>query len=53
MAKEPRNRIDQHKTPRRAFLKWVTGLCGALAAAVTAVPIVGYLAGAMRKTKPA
>ncbi len=32
--------------PRRSFLKWLTALVSAAAAAVLAVPGVGYLAGA-------
>src|SRR5262245_27626480 len=37
---------------RRSFLKWFTFLIGAVAAAVLAVPVVGYLlVGALRKQK--
>ena len=34
---------------RRTFLQWMTYATGALAAAVLAVPFVGYLFGALRK----
>ena len=34
---------------RRTFLQWLTYATGAVAAAVLAVPFVGYLFGALRK----
>src|SRR5262245_55861519 len=34
---------------RRSFLQWLTGGLGAVAAALVAVPFVGYLLGAVRK----
>src|SRR5262249_51793576 len=36
---------------RRTFFHWLTYAIGAVAAAVLAVPFVGYLAGALRKPK--
>jgi Rieske Fe-S protein len=37
--------------PRRTFLMLLTGLAGAVAAAAVAIPGVGYLAAAVRRTK--
>ena len=34
---------------RRTFLQWLTYATGAVAAAVMAVPFVGYLFGALRR----
>ena len=38
------------KPTRRSFFEWITYATGAAAAAVTALPIIGYLAGAVRKS---
>ncbi len=39
-------------TPRRSFLKWLTALAGTAAAALVAIPGVGYIAGALKRPKP-
>lgn len=38
--------------PRRTFLKWMTAIAGTVAAALVAIPGVGYLAGALKRTSP-
>jgi len=37
---------------RRSFFEWMTYLAGAAAATVTAIPVVGYFGGALRKKAP-
>jgi Rieske Fe-S protein len=52
---EPSTSTHQAPSPlpgRRSFLEWVTYLAGAVAALLIAVPFVGYLLGALRKTTP-
>jgi Rieske Fe-S protein len=45
--------MDHPSTPtRRTFFQWLTYAMGALAAAVTAVPLVGYVLGPLRKKAP-
>ncbi len=40
------------RSPRRIFLKLFTTLAGLAAAALVAIPGVGYLAGALKRSKP-
>jgi Rieske Fe-S protein len=45
--------MSEHPPPtRRSFFEWTTYAVGAAAAAVTAIPVVGYFAGALRKKEP-
>lgn len=47
---------DNHKSsptpPRRGFFQWLTVLTGGVAATAFAAPMVGYLAGPLRKREP-
>jgi Rieske Fe-S protein len=53
MAKSKPDHDAASLAPRRSFLALLTALGGVLAAAMVAIPGVGYLAAAVRRQKPA
>ncbi len=48
---KPKSSNSAESPPRRSFLKVLTALVGTVAAVMVAIPGVGYLAGAVKRTK--
>jgi menaquinol-cytochrome c reductase iron-sulfur subunit len=51
MGKQPSNQLQSEPAPRRTFLMLLTAMLGAVAAAMVAIPGVGYLAAAVARRK--